>query len=388
MIKRSLFLLAGLLVLVACGGNSDEANSTQSTNTESRVKVSEVVSIAPQSIPADNTEEPAARGATGITSDAAATCLKADEAELARLINEYRASLNLPAVPVSKSLTLVAQQHAWDSETNGNAWPPPPPGKTCNMHSWTDRVNPALQQGTWTPVCYTNAHDNAEGSQIKPKELAGYPGNGVENSYFSISMSGGATPAGALAAWKNSPGHNALITEQGWARPLAMGVGINGGYAHLWFGYVTDPAGVASLCSDQSQLPTPTPGVQPTTVGVAVPTAPPAAGSASGRRATPTSQILDENGIVTANSLMLHRFTVESGRSYSIVVTPSAELDVSPTLRCTTNGGNIQVPFDWEWEGGVEKFTYDAPGDGSCSVNVDGYEDSTGTYNIKVTVRQ
>lgn len=383
--RLALFLLAVLLVLAACGGSGGETVATEDTNAAGRVKVSDTVGSAPQSLPADETGEPAGRGTTGITSDAVAACMKADEAELARLINEYRASLNLPAVPLSKSLTLVAQQHAWDSETNGNAWPPPPPGKTCNMHSWTDRVNPALQEGTWTPVCYTNDHDNSDGSHIKPQELAGYPGNGVENSYFSISMSGGATPAGALAAWKNSPGHNAVITEQGWARPLAMGVGIKGGYAHLWFGYVADPAGEAQRCRGQAQSPTPTPAVQPTTVGVAAPTVPPSGGSAGGRRATPTSQILDEDGIVSANSLMLHRFNVESGRTYAIVVTPSAELDVSPTINCTTDGGDLSETFDWHWEGGVEKFTYDAPGNGSCGVNVKGYEDSSGTYNIKVT---
>ncbi len=125
----------------------------------------------------------------------------------------------------------------------------------------------------------------------------------------------------------------------------------------------------------------------PTTMGAAAPPTPAATGSAGGRRATPTGQILNENGIVSANSLMWHPFAVEGGRAYAIVVTPSAELDVSPTLSCTTDGGNLQIPFDWKWDGGVETFTYDAPGNGNCGVNVKGYQGSTGTYSISVIAR-
>jgi uncharacterized protein YkwD len=383
------FLLAGLLFLAACGGPTSIAPDENSGNgSETRVKESEELASAPQWFDT-SVDGPAARGQTGITSDAAAACLTPAEGELARLINEYRASLDLPPVPVSKSLTLVAQQHAWDSQTNGNAWPPPPPGKTCNMHSWTDRVNPALQEGTWTAVCRTS-DSGGEGTRIKPQELAGYPGQSAENSYFGFSMTGGATPAGALAAWKNSPGHNALITEQGWARPLAMGVGINGDYAHLWMGWVADPAGEALLCGGGSvsqPQPTPTAGIVPTTMGAAAPPTPAPSASAGGRRATPTGQVLNENGSVVPNGLMWHPFAVQGGRTYTIVVTPAAELDVSPRLSCTTSGGNLAVTFDWEWEGGVETYSYSAPGDGNCGVNVKGYEGSTGTYNITVTAR-
>lgn len=387
MAKRLFLLVAGLLILVACGGGSGGSDTGSNAGTGTRVKESEAVAVAPLPPPADDTEGPAARGATSITSDAAAACLTANEAELARLVNEYRASLNLPAVPVSKSLTLVAQQHAWDSETNGTAWPPPPPGKACNMHSWTDRVNPALQEGTWTAVCYTGDHANAQGMWNKPGELAGYPGRGVENSFLGI----GATPSGVLNAWKNSPGHNAVIIEQGWDRPLAMGVGMNGLYAHLWFGYVADPAGQAQLCSGPSQpttpLPTPTTAVGSTVQGATVPATPDADISATSGSRRSLGVIVNENGTVSAPSLMRHQFAVVRGRSYTIVVTPSAELDVNPYLTCTTNAGGLRAPFDWNWEGGVETFDYNAPGDGTCTVDVSGYEGSTGTYNITVTAR-
>ena len=122
-----------------------------------------------------------------------------------RQVNEYRASLNLPALQISKSLSLVAQQHVWDTNNNKAAWPAAPAGKTCNLHTWSGVVNPALQQGTWTANCYTSDHANAQGMWNKPGEIAGFPGEGVENSFWS---SGTASPAGALTAWKNSPGHN------------------------------------------------------------------------------------------------------------------------------------------------------------------------------------
>lgn len=84
---------------------------------------------------------------------------------------------------------------------------------------------------------------------------------------------------------------------------------------------------------------------------------------------------------------MFHRFAVERGRVYTIVVTPAAELDALPRLTCTTDGGNMEETFDWEWEGVAGAYAYSAPGAGHCGVNVKGYGDSTGTYTILVTVR-
>ena len=108
-------------------------------------------------------EGPADRGTTGPASDVAGVCLSAAEGDLARMVNEYRPSLNLPPMQISKSLSLVAQQHAAYSVNNSNAWPAPPAGKPGNMHSWSGVVNPALQQGTWTANCYTSDHANAPG---------------------------------------------------------------------------------------------------------------------------------------------------------------------------------------------------------------------------------
>lgn len=418
---RSLFvvLTLGLLLLAACGGGDTTGGTTGNTtgSTETRVKENASMGSAPLAVSRNTSDDsPAARGATGPTSDVAGTCLSATEGELARMVNEYRASLGLPALQISKSLTLVAQQHAWDTVNNSNAWPAPPAGKTCNMHSWSGNVNPALQQGTWTANCYTSDHANAQGMWNKPGEIAGFPGDGVENSFAS---SGTATANGALTAWKNSPGHNNVITQQGgWGPMSSMGVGMLNGVAHLWLSWVTDPAGEALLCSGGSAMevqptavptavpPTAVPptAVPPTAVpptaaptdpaATAAPTAAPTAvpptavpPTAVPPTAPPTGTILNEGGTIAAGATTTHTFNVGPGRVYTVVVTPSAEFDVAPEFNCTTTGGNASGGFDWDWEGVPETFTYTPTGTGSCTITVGGYQGSTGTYTIVATAR-
>ena len=77
----------------------------------------------------------------------------------------------------------------------------------------------------------------------KPTELSVYTDYGFEISYGASGAR--ITPEGALAAWQGSSGHNAVILNEGtWASwPWnAMGVGIDDGFANVWFGTATDPA--------------------------------------------------------------------------------------------------------------------------------------------------
>jgi hypothetical protein len=374
-----LFLLAGLMVLVACGGGA----TTSSPAGDSTAGAGEPVASGPN-LGKISVDGPAARGQAGPTSDVAAVCLTPAEADLARRINEYRASVGLPAIPVSKSLTLVAQQHAWDSVNNSNAWPAPPAGQSCNMHSWSGNVNPALQQGTWTGVCYTSDHANAQGMWNKPGQIAGFPGDGYENSHWA---SNGASPASALNGWRNSPGHNAVITEQnGWGPFLALGVGISGQYAHMWVAEVADPAGVADVCGGgAAPQPTAAPeatAVPPTAVpptDIPLPTAAPVDNAATG-------EILNETGTVAGTGID-HTFQVAAGRRYTVVVTPSAEFDPMLAFTCTSGNSTRQGSVDRYWEGGAESFAYDSPDAGSCQVTISGYEGSTGPYSIMVTAQ-
>jgi hypothetical protein len=67
------------------------------------------------------------------------------------------------------------------------------------------------------------------------------------------------------------------------------------------------------------------------------------------------------------------------------VVTPSAEFDVAPRYSCTQSGFTFSGSFDWDWEGVAERFSHTAVGDGTCTIDVGGYQGSTGTYAIVVT---
>jgi hypothetical protein len=182
-----------------------------------------------------------AAGAPGVLAQAGpGDCLSADEAELAQLINDYRAQRGLAPVPVSRSLSAVAQWHVWDLVVNH------PYGGSCNLHSWS-------AGDIWSEVCYTDDHANASGMWIKPREITGgvYTGAGYE-----IAASGVSSPAGALNLWKRSSAHNDVILNNGvWASydPWpAMGIGMRGGYAVVWFGSGADPQGTIAVCGAAS----------------------------------------------------------------------------------------------------------------------------------------
>lgn len=154
--------------------------------------------------------------------------LSNEELKLYQILNEYRQENSLPVIPLSASLTYVAQSHVKDLQDNN------PNTGDCNMHSWSDK-------GRWSACCYTPDHAQASCMWNKPKELTPYTGNGYENSYMS---SGSANADGALSAWKNSSAHNDVILNNGmWeSHPWkSIGIGIYKNYAVLWFGDNNDP---------------------------------------------------------------------------------------------------------------------------------------------------
>lgn len=156
------------------------------------------------------------------------------ELELYELIMQYRAENGLPRIPLSASLTYVAQTHAKDVYTYYDEIP-----RGCNPHSWSGH-------GSWTKCDYYPDHRNGAGMWSKPRELTPYKGNGFEiSTYYTPPSSGTMTPQGALSSWKSSSAHNAVILNQGiwydndWQ---AIGIGIYRGYACVWFGEEKDPA--------------------------------------------------------------------------------------------------------------------------------------------------
>lgn len=155
-------------------------------------------------------------------------CLNPEEQKLYALIMEYRQSKNLQDIPFSSKLTKVAQLHAKDLSENYDR-----DNKKCNIHSWS-------KKGNWKPCCYTADHKQASCMWSKPSEIAGYPGNGYEISYYS---SKGATAQEGLSGWKVSHGHNSVILNEGTWKNVnwkAIGIGIYKEYGVVWFGEVAD----------------------------------------------------------------------------------------------------------------------------------------------------
>ncbi len=146
--------------------------------------------------------------------------------KLAEVINEYRASKGLSKIPISPSLTKVAQLHVKDLAENH------PNQGVCNLHSWSDK-------GNWSACCYTSDHKNAKGMWNKPKELTSYKGYGYE---IAASSSAELTAELALSIWKTSRGHHNVILNKGmWKKEWkAMGAAIYKGYAVVWFGHEKD----------------------------------------------------------------------------------------------------------------------------------------------------
>lgn len=155
------------------------------------------------------------------------------EAKLYYMINAYRESLGLPKLSFSKSLTEVARAHVRDSNTYTPENQVDSRGIKGNLHSWS-------ANGSWTPVVYTSDHHYMYDMWSKPREITNYTGNGYEISASGRRIS----PETALDLWKDSPGHNQVMDTQGmWSDLKTMGVSIDGGYAHVWFGSDADPDG-------------------------------------------------------------------------------------------------------------------------------------------------
>jgi hypothetical protein len=153
--------------------------------------------------------------------------LSTEEQKLYHLIMEYRKENNLSEIPLSKSLTFVAQTHVNDLQNNQ------PEKGNCNMHSWSNK-------GDWSACCYTSDHAQAKCMWNKPKELTSYTGNGFEIASW---RSTGISALNALIGWKKSPGHNEVILNKSiWKNSTwkAVGIGIYGNYAVVWFGDVVD----------------------------------------------------------------------------------------------------------------------------------------------------
>ncbi len=152
-------------------------------------------------------------------------------------IIDHRAGLGLPALPLSRALTITAGRHVAD--TRENIWADRlslPAG--ANLHSWSDA--PYFADGRSPEVMWE-----------APQRL----GTGYRSAGYEITAAGYVNAAAALEGWKVSPPHRAILDNSGtWADNTfaAIGVGLStapgaGPYAgriyNVWFGETADASG-------------------------------------------------------------------------------------------------------------------------------------------------
>lgn len=165
-------------------------------------------------------------------------CVSDDEVALANLVNQLRKQNDLEIIPLSASLTYVADVHVKDLYLHYN------PLGSCNLLSWSDN-------GRWSACCVEG--DDLGCMLDKPYELAEYKSKGYELVFYQNTQ---VTSGLAFNAWKVSPQAQHLFLQKGrysdkqWQ---AMGVAIFDGYASIWFGELTDNAGEPLLCSERER---------------------------------------------------------------------------------------------------------------------------------------
>ena len=240
-------------VVTPNASNNNNANtSTNTGNTSVNTQNNNVANAGnntPSTVVTPNASNNAANTVTQVSSEETRVidALKAmgvseKEAKLYYIINAYRESKGLQKLSFSKSLTIVARTHVSDSNTYTPENQRDSRGMLGNLHIWSI-------DGRWTPRVYTSDHEYAANMWSKPRELTSYTGNGYQISSWN---SGNITPEDALDLWKNSSGHNAVMTTQGnWSDLKTMGVAIDGKYAHVWFGSAADPAGYYDVANYQ-----------------------------------------------------------------------------------------------------------------------------------------
>jgi len=162
-------------------------------------------------------------------------CISLEELKLYNQINDYRKALNLPKIPLSKSLSFVAQQHVTDLLKNN------PDTNTCSFHSWSDK-------GIWTACCYGKSIKDKKCMQEKPHELTDYQGKGYEIIYWENKD---ATADNAFDQWRTISVSRSLMTnfkkweDFSWK---AIGVAIEKNFAIVWFGEEMDSETETKVC--------------------------------------------------------------------------------------------------------------------------------------------
>lgn len=195
-----------------------------------------------QDKPTNPTTTDTTGGATSATATSTSTVASAAtstlDQQLFNAVNAYRAQNGLPAIPYSKAMATVANEHTMQLiQFSGNP-SSAQLGPSCQPHSW--------MYGSYK-CCYDGTPANSPCMWNKPQQLAGYPSAGFEILMSNASPATSAV-AESISAWSRSPVHNPVILNQGvWSRPWkAMGCSVTpkpqgyGWFAVCWFGNQPD----------------------------------------------------------------------------------------------------------------------------------------------------
>lgn len=150
------------------------------------------------------------------------------EAEVYHKLMEYRSSLGLSHIRLSKGLSHVARIHSEDLSQHyrkQDAYPESTSEGICNLHSWST-------SGDWSPCCYKRHDIKAECLWDKVKEILGIDAVGYEiASMYPVQETQRDIAGLHIENYKSSPPHHALMINQDeWSDNEWVSVGI--GVAH------------------------------------------------------------------------------------------------------------------------------------------------------------
>lgn len=193
--------------------------------------------------------------------------------EICNYVNIFRQENNLDSIPLSPTMTWVAETHYNNLVTNNhNVF-----NQTCNLHSWYRDDSLLIEDCCFPQKTSCMAY--------MPRDLTinwpnPYTGNAVENAHASSGSGffGGSSPYSVVESWKNSPPHRFQLLRPNWK---ACGAIINTtqtgnritSIGLLWMGNAFDLTPTDPLPTPEpTQEPTPVPTPEPTSVPTPEPT--------------------------------------------------------------------------------------------------------------------
>lgn len=170
-----------------------------------------------------------------------AVCLTQQELRLYNLISSLRIENGQEMIPLSSSLTKVAQFHLNDLTENH------PDTSICNHHSWSDK-------GNWVACCYNTYIPKPECMQNKPREITDYDHPGYEIIFWDSEK---INPDSVMQIWSSVEASLQMFLQQDkWKKKRweAIGLSLNDHYASVWFAEKPDHLPPPNLCGTERQL--------------------------------------------------------------------------------------------------------------------------------------